>query len=113
MSVVITDDVVDTIPSIPHQPQTFNFPKRSFGKSKIVERSFQPGWFQKWPFLHYDESNDSVFCHVCTMSFKLKRMKSSTRADPAFVTRGSRGFHNWKDATMAFRNHAMLRQYRQ
>ena len=39
------------------------------------------------------------------MSFKLKRMKSSTRADPAFVTRGSRGFHNWKDATMAFRNH--------
>ena len=44
----------------------------------------------------------SAFCHVCTMSFKLKRMKSSTRADPAFVTRG---FHNWKDATMAFRNH--------
>lgn len=100
-SVLITNhDVV--VPPKPHQPQSFHFPKRSFGKSKIVERSFQPGWFNKWPFLHYDESIDCVFCHVCLMSFKLKRIKSSTRADPAFVTCG---FHNWKDATIAFRNH--------
>ena len=36
------------------------------------------------------------------MSFKIKGMKSSTRADLAFVTHG---FHNWKDATIAFRYH--------
>ena len=39
---------------------------------------------------------------VCLIRFKPKRMKSSTRADLAFVTHG---FHNWKDATIAFRNH--------
>ena len=39
---------------------------------------------------------------VCLMSFKLKRMKSSTRGDLAFVTHD---FHNWKDATIVFRNH--------
>ena len=26
-----------------------------------------------------------VFCHTCLMGFKLKRMKTSMRADPAFV----------------------------
>ena len=39
---------------------------------------------------------------VCLISFKIKRIKSSTRADLAFVTHG---FHNWKNATIAFRNH--------
>ena len=93
-SVLITNENV-VIPSKSHQLKTFHFPKRSFGRSMVVERTFQQGWFNKWPFLHYDECIDSVFCPVCLMSFKLKRMKSSTRTDPAFVTRG---FHNWKDA---------------
>ena len=74
------------IPTKPHQPLSFNFPKRSFGKKRTVERSFQPSWFAKWPFLHYDESKDAVFCHTCLMGFKLKRMKTSMRADPAFVS---------------------------
>ena len=38
------------IPTKPHQPLSFNFPKRSFGKKRTVERSFQPSWFAKWPF---------------------------------------------------------------
>ena len=57
----------------PHQSQLFNFPKRSFGSKKVVKRSFQPS---RWPFLHYDESSDAVFCHTCLMAFKLKRMKT-------------------------------------
>jgi hypothetical protein len=74
------------VPAKPHQPLNFKFPKRSFGKQKVVERSFQPSWFSKWPFLHYDEAKDIVFCHTCLMGFKLKRMRTSTRADPAFVS---------------------------
>ncbi len=70
----------------PHQPQSFAFPKRSFGTSKVVERSFQQNWFDKWSFLHYDEAKDAVFCHTCVMGFKLNRMKTSMRADPAFVS---------------------------
>ena len=59
------------IPPVPHHPnESFKFPKRSFGKMKIVEWSFQPSWFVKWLFLHYDEVADRVFCHTCMKAFK-------------------------------------------
>jgi len=32
----------------PNQPRHFNFPRRHFGTSKIVNRSFQCQWFNKW-----------------------------------------------------------------
>ena len=48
--------------SVPHQPKAFTFPKRQFGKSKMVLRSFQAGWFHSWNRLHYHEATDSVFC---------------------------------------------------
>ena len=74
------------IPDTPHQPgQGFKFPKRSFGKKTVVKRSFQAAWFQQWPFLHYDQANDLVYCHVCVKSFKQKTMRTS-KADPAFVS---------------------------
>ena len=73
------------VPDKPHQPVAFNFPKRSFGKKNSVQRSFQASWFSQWPFLHYDEANDAVFCHTCLLGFKLKRMRTNT-TDPAFVS---------------------------
>jgi hypothetical protein len=73
------------VPDQPHQPLTFSFPKRSFGKTAPVFRSFQPSWFSQWPFLHYDETNDVAYCHTCLMEFKMKRMRTNT-ADPAFVS---------------------------
>jgi len=75
------------IPPTPHQPgASFKFPKRSFGKTKIVERSFQQCWFAKWPFSHYDEVNDRAFCHMCMVAFKEKKMQVTKKADPAFVS---------------------------
>ena len=73
------------IPTKPHQPLSFNFPKRSFGKKRKV---FLAKMVCKMAFLflHYDESKDAVFCHTCLMGFKLKRMKTSMRADPTFVS---------------------------
>ena len=38
-----------------HQPRKFQFPRREFGKTSIVKRSFQQQWFNRWPWLHYDE----------------------------------------------------------
>lgn len=80
-SVSVTVD----IPAKPHQPLTFQYPKRSFGVKKVVQCSFKPSWFAKWPFLHYIESKDVVFCHTCLLGFKLKRMRTNS-ADPAFVS---------------------------
>ena len=75
----------DLIPSTPHQPKNFKFPKRSFGKKKTVQRSFQPTWFSQWSFLHYDEAKDVVLCHTCLRGFESKRIKAA-KADSAFVS---------------------------
>ena len=77
----------EDIPEHPHQPDAgYKFPKRSFGKKMVVNRSFQHSWFLKWPFLHYNEPNDIVYCHTCLHMFKEKKAKSFTKADQAFVS---------------------------
>ena len=80
----------------PNQPTHFNFPKRKFGKTRVVNRSFQSQWFQKWRWLHYDQSRDLAFRHTCVTSVKSGKMKVSGNVDPAFIFRG---FCNWKDAS--------------
>jgi len=76
---------VTDVPEKPHQPKCFRFPKRSFGQKTVVHRSFQLHWFTEWPFLHYNEASDVVFCHTCLMARKLNLVKSSS-ADAAFVS---------------------------
>ncbi|XP_071522625.1 LOW QUALITY PROTEIN: uncharacterized protein Atac2 [Panulirus ornatus] len=86
------------IPSVgntPHQPKTAAFPKRVFGKANPVARSFQPSWFHRWPWIHYDEANDRAFCHVCVKAYT-QNLISSAVIEPLFI---SRGFTNWKDVT--------------
>ena len=78
-------EVSDSVTERPHQPSGLNFPKRSFGTRGVL-RSFQPAWFSKWPFIHYDEAKDAAFCHTCMMATKNRRMKSNY-ADPAFVSK--------------------------
>ena len=85
-----------------HQPKKFNFPKREFGKTKVIMWSFQPSWFEKWPWLHYNESEDSVLCHTCAKASLQKKIQWSLSADMAFI---ARGFTNWNDATVKFALH--------
>ena len=80
-----TSLMVASVPEKPHQPTNLTFPKRSFGQKGVL-RCFQSSWFTQWPFLHYDEAQDVTYCHTCLMAFKLKRMKSTRIADPAFVS---------------------------
>ena len=90
------------LPEKAHQPREFSFPKREFGKTKVLKRSFQPSWFDKWPWLHYIESDDSVLCYTCAKASLQKKLQWSSSADMAFI---SRGFVNWKDATVKFSLH--------
>ena len=47
----------------PHQPNSFHFPQREFGRPPhITKRSFQVSWFAKWMWLHYNEEEDAVYC---------------------------------------------------
>ena len=71
------------IPSTPHQPDEFAFPKRLCGSSM---RSFRAPWFKEFKFLHYDEAKDVVFCHTCVTAFQQKKVKGAN-AEPSFVSR--------------------------
>lgn len=78
------------LPDLPedpyHPPAQFKYPKRAFGKAKPVYCSAQRQWFQSWPFLHYDEAKDAVFCHTCVKAFTLKRIRTSHNSSSAFVS---------------------------
>ena len=79
----------------PHQPSNFHFPQREYGKISVVKRSFQHNWFQRWPWLHYDEEQDLAFCFTCIVTYKNNHLHSIPSLERTFV---STGFSNWKDA---------------
>ena len=85
----------------PHQPEGFSFPYRQFVKKNVVKRNFQSNWFTKWPWLYYNEDQDTAFCHTC-MKVKAEKKLQASSADLAFITKG---FHNWKDACVKFNVH--------
>ena len=58
------------VSEIPHQPLKYSFPRHEFGQKNVVSCSFQGSWFNKWKWLHYDESRDLVFCHVYVTGVK-------------------------------------------
>ncbi|KAH3719532.1 hypothetical protein DPMN_062369 [Dreissena polymorpha] len=56
--------------SVPNQPRNFAFPKRTFGKKKPDQRSFQSSWFDSFTWLHYDEASIlfagfTSLIHIC------------------------------------------------
>ena len=88
-----------SFPAQAHQPRLYPFPKRSFGNKVLAQRSFQPSWFNKWPWLHYIEGSDAVLCFTCAQARSQNKLNRSLNIDLAFL---STGFSNWKDATRKF-----------
>ena len=75
------------LPERSHQPEPdFIFPKRSFGKKSVIQGSFQHSWFLSGLFFTTTRYEDTIYCHTCMKTFKEKKNKTSTRADPAFVS---------------------------
>ena len=98
-----------SIPSIgerPHQPITFHFPHREFGQKAVTKRSFQTKWFSKWPWLHYNEENDSVFCFHCIRAYSQNKLLGVANLEKTYI---STGFTNWKEATSRFASHESSR----
>ena len=96
---------IDGIPDVgdqPCQPRRASFPKVSFGEKAPKSRSFQAAWFDNWPWLHWHDSVEKVFCHFCVKAAKSGKLKCKT-AEQAFIYRG---VQNWNDATRLFRSHA-------
>ena len=96
------------IGDVPNQPKHFRFPDRKFGSSKIVTRRFVKDWFDKYPWIHYDEANDLAFCHTCITAYKKGHMTTADdTTKSAFI---STGFKNWKDALVKKRGFTMHEQ---
>ena len=89
----------------PNQPRNIVFPSSKFG---VQSRCFQASWFDKWKWLDYNKSKDSVFCHPCRMAVKLK-FTLSGKAENVF---SDVGFRNWKDAVRCFRKHESSHSHR-
>ena len=94
-----------TVMRKPNQPKNFRFPLRSFG-NKGEKRSFQPSWFEKRPWLDYQETSDSVICLYCSSASKRKLLTESLykKKENVYI---SDGFTNWKDATVRFNTHEL------
>ena len=45
-----------------NQTKNFSYHKKKFRKE---ERSFLPSWHNKWTWLHFDETDGSVYCIIC------------------------------------------------
>ena len=53
-----------SLPDKLNQPDRFDFPKRPFGKTKVVHHAFQASWFKRFQWLDYSTTDDlysSVF----------------------------------------------------
>lgn len=72
------------------------------GQKVEKKRSLQASWFDRFKWLQYDEDMDAAFCHVCAKAEDSGRLSSFMWRDAAFLTKG---FTNWKDATMCFSRH--------
>ncbi len=67
-----------------------------------VKRSFQASWFDKWPWLHYNEVYDTVICFICMAAVQQNKLQWASNADTAFI---DRGYSNWKHACKKFDTH--------
>jgi len=84
----------------PNQPPgNYQFPKTRFGNQS---RSVQCSWFNQYPWLHYSQSEDLLYCYICVNQFHKGNLKSTANVDQAFTTKG---FANWKKALSTFKTH--------
>ena len=92
----------------PNQPKKFRFRDRKFGSSKVVSRKYMKDWFDKFPWLHYDELNDRAFFHTCIAAYNKADMSIVIDTiEPIFI---STGYTNWKDALVKKRGFAAHEQ---
>ena len=95
------DQELASIGDEPNQPNSsFSFKKRVIGGTN---RNFQHKWFLEFPWLHYSENEDRVFCFYC-----IKCIKNGLKGDKNFsksVNFTHQGFNNWNKALERFRIH--------
>ena len=101
-----SNDHISEIPEKAHQPFVSRFPKRTLGKQ---QRAFCSAWYAKFPWLHYQEGEDKVYCFHCLVSNR-RHYPVSLNKDDAFI---KNGFSDWKRALEKFQRHQLSHSHRQ
>ena len=95
-------DEIKDLPDTPCHPVGSHFPSCTFGGAKKVNRSFQSSWCHRFSWVHYDNTQDLVFCFSCCKAAKEGKVRLTGNEEKCFVIRG---LCNWKDATRQFTKH--------
>ena len=64
----------------------------------------------QYPWLHYDFEKDAAFCHLCMKASVEGKFLTSSKRDPAFI---SKGFTYWKEDISAFKKHQISATHRE
>ena len=76
----------------PNQPTSFNFLKWCIGIKSATYRSFQPAWFNQWPWISYDQQHDRTFCFCCVQAVTQEKLEPgcllTSKTSDAFLTQG-------------------------
>ena len=92
-----------------HQP---NQPVTSFPAKTIcgTTRRFKHEYFEKFSWLHWEESKQSVFCYICRNIKTLGHQLLTTKDEGAFDISG---FNNWKQPLIDFSRHERSAKHRE
>ena len=100
---LIPREEIKDLPDTPcHPVGSHGFPSRTFGSAKKVNRSFQSSWCHRFSWIHYDYTQDLVFCFSCCKAAKEGKVRLTGIEEKSFVVKG---FCNWKDATRQLTKH--------
>ena len=86
-------------------PKSFTFPRTLFGKKM---RSVQHTWLSTYPWIHYQNHNNSILCQVCRATYNNNLFNKGRRLDLHFI---NVGFTNWKKGLETLKQHAESDQH--
>lgn len=86
----------------PNQPMTLKYPAKEYNG---VKRRFQAHFPEEFSWLHWNATDESVYCHPCynVHILGLTLLSRGRSGDTAF---SSTGYSSWKCPTSDFRQHA-------
>ena len=84
--------------NIAHQPT--DLLAKSKTPQKSFDRSIQPAWCSKHPWISVCISSYKIFCHVCCSA-----SKQGLITKPSYIPFVEGGFSNWKKALQRFSSH--------
>ena len=96
-----------SIGAVLHQPNSFYFPQREFGRPPhVTKRSLQLSWFAKWTWFHYNKEKDAAYCFYFIKAFQQNKSHGISNMESTYI---STGYKNWKVATTRFPMHESSR----